>query len=346
VLSYAGRRLRDMTRKPGFLTENRVFLSHADTSFATILRSLRVSGGIFLEARFSAPWCISARVGPEDCAAYTPVPARVLAFHYVSGGAMLAAIEGHAPVPVGAGEMVLFPRNDVHTLGDDLSLPPVDTEQLIRPGTNGGLARIEHGGGGEVSRLICGFLGTDSRHEPLLALLPPVFRVCMSDAASADWVQSSFHFAARATAADDDPEVVARIAELLFVAAVRRYFETIPEARAGWSAGLRDPKIADVLGRMHAALERPWTADELAAAVAMSRSAFRDRFQRVMGESPMRYLARQRLGLAATRLRETRDPIARIAVEAGYESQASFSRAFRREYSMPPAAWRRAANRS
>jgi transcriptional regulator GlxA family with amidase domain len=135
------------------------------------------------------------------------------------------------------------------------------------------------------------------------------------------------------------------VAELLFVAAVRRYFESIPEARAGWSAGLKDPKIADVLGRMHAALDRQWTSEELAAAVAMSRSAFSERFQRVMGESPMRYLARQRLAVAAARLRETRDPIARIAVEAGYDSQASFSRAFRREYLMPPATWRRAAAR-
>jgi AraC-like DNA-binding protein len=322
-------------------------VSHAVTSFATILRTLRVSGGIFLEARFSAPWCVAARVGPEDCAAYTPIPAHVLAFHYVSGGTMLAAIEGHAPIPVAAGEMVLFPRNDVHTLGTDLSLPPFDTEQLIRPGPDGELARIEHGGGGEAARLVCGFLGTDRRHEPLLALLPPVFKVSMADAASADWVQSSFHFAAQATtrAAESDPEVVARVAELLFVAAVRRYFESIPEARAGWSAGLKDPKIADVLGRMHAALDRQWTSEELAAAVAMSRSAFSERFQRVMGESPMRYLARQRLAVAAARLRETRDPIARIAVEAGYDSQASFSRAFRREYLMPPATWRRAAAR-
>ena len=318
------------------------------TPFAEIIQSFNVTGGLFLDAEFTAPWCVSAQVGADDCSAYTPVPANVVAFHYVSEGRVNVSVAGIPPLVVEAGEIVLVPRNDPHMLGSDLSLAPVDSETLIRPGVKGGLARIEHGGGGTAAKLVCGFLGTDSRHAPILVLLPPLLKIRMDDPAATSWIESSFRLAARATAApaQSSPGLLTPLAELLFAAAVRRHFETIPDAAAHWSAGMGDRKVADALGRIHADLARHWTTDDLAGEVAMSRSAFAGRFRRVMGEAPMRYLGRQRLAAAARRLKDSPDPIARIAVDAGYDSEASFSRAFRREYELPPAAWRRAQSAS
>jgi AraC-like DNA-binding protein len=333
-----------MTGAPDFLTATPCRWTAAVTPFAEIIQSFNVTGGLFLDAEFTAPWCVSAQIGADDCSAYTPVPAKVVAFHYVSEGRVHVSVKSSAPLVVEAGEVVLVPRNDPHTLGSDLSLAPVDTENLIRPGDDGGLARIEHGGGGEPTKLVCGFLGTDSRHAPVLALLPPLLKIRMDDPVATSWIESSFRLAARATAApaQSSPGLLTPLAELLFAAAVRRHFDSIPDDAAHWSAGISDPKIADALGRLHADLARHWTTDHLAAEVAMSRSAFAARFRRVMGEAPMRYLGRQRLGAAARRLQDSPDPIARIAADAGYDSEASFSRAFRREYALPPAAWRRA----
>lgn len=312
--------------------------------FADILRALHVTGGIFLEAELTEPWCISAMVGPDDCAPYAPVPASIVAFHYVSDGEMLAEVEGQDVVAVEQGEIVLFPRNDYHLLGSDLGLPPVRGDDLIRPGENGGLARIEHGGGGKVTRIVCGFLGTPRCNDPVLVMLPRILKLRVEDAASAAWIDSSFRFAAREMAAGPprSPEMLTRLAELLFVEAVRRYLEELPADGGGRAAGLRDPKIAEALGLLHGQLRKRWTADELARAIAMSRSAFTERFTRVMGESPMRYLAIQRLQAAAERLRQSQESVARIAFAVGYESEAAFNRAFRREYGMPPAAWRKA----
>lgn len=312
--------------------------------FADILRAMRVTGGIFLDAEFTAPWCISAMVGPEDCAPYAAVPASLVAFHYVSAGRLWAGLEGQAAVAVEQGEIVVFPRNDWHLLGSDLGVEPVRADELIQPGANGGLARILHGGGGAATHIVCGFLGTIRRNDPVLVMLPRILKLRVEDAASAAWIESSFRFAAGEMAAGPprSPETLARLAELLFAEAVRRYLAELPPESGGWMACVRDPKIATALGLLHGQLRRAWTVDELAREVAMSRSAFSDRFSRVMGDSPMRYLARQRLLAAAQRLQETGDPIARIAFDAGYESEAAFTRAFRRVYRLPPAAWRKA----
>jgi hypothetical protein len=216
VLSYRDRIRQDMTGAPGFLTATPCRWTAAVTPFTEIIQNFNVTGGLFLDAEFTAPWCVSAQVGVDDCSAYTPVPAKVVAFHYVSEGRVNIAVAGSEPLVVEAGEIVLLPRNDPHTLGSDLSLAPVDTESLIRPGASGGLARIEHGGGGEAVKLVCGFLGTDSRHAPILALLPPLLRIRMDDPAATAWIESSFRLAARVTAtpAQSSPGLLTRMTKL------------------------------------------------------------------------------------------------------------------------------------
>lgn len=315
---------------------------------AGLVEAMHLTGGIFLDAEFSAPWCVNARVGPDDCRQFVPVPRSIVAFHYVSGGHMLLEIDDHPPVEVGRGEIVLLPRNDAHRLGDRLDIPAIDADDLIRPGQDGGLAQIRHGGGGELTQVICGYLGTSRDKDPLLTLLPPILKVKVEEDALGAWVESSFKLAARemTTGSVQSPEMLMRLAELLFKETITRFVATLPPNTGRWQEGLRDPKIASALTLLHARMRQHWTAEALAAEVGMSRSAFSDRFTRLVGEPPMRYLTRQRLHVAAEKLRASEQAIASIAFDVGYESEAAFTRAFKREYGEPPATWRKDPSRA
>jgi transcriptional regulator GlxA family with amidase domain len=127
----------------------------------------------------------------------------------------------------------------------------------------------------------------------------------------------------------------------MFVEAVRRHLGLLPPEQTGWLAGLRDPAVGRALALLHTQIDRGWTSEGLAHAVNLSRSIFADRFTRLIGVPPMRYLLNWRMQVAMQRLRETRQPVAQIAFGVGYESEAAFTRAFRRELGQPPAAWRR-----
>ena len=158
-----------------------------------------------------------------------------------------------------------------------------------------------------------------------------------------EWLTKSFTYAAENLASGDPgaATVMAKMSELMFVETVRYYLARLPPEQTGWLAGLRDQAIGRALSMLHARVNHPWTADELAAAVAMSRSAFAERFTQMIGVPPMRYLTNWRMQLAAGKLRDARMSIAQIAFDVGYESEAAFSRAFRREMGQAPAAWRK-----
>lgn len=308
-----------------------------------MLRAMRLTGGIFLDAEFTAPWCITAQVGPKDCAPFMAEPRCIIAYHYVTAGALLLKVASQKPVAVAAGEIVVLPRNDVHVVGSALNIRPVSAERLIKSDPDGGLAQIRHGGGGERTRLLCGFLGNDVPGNPLIAMLPSVLTLNV-DSAAGSWIESSFRYAGQKLGQEkvSSPAVLGRLAELLFMEAVRQYLAAQPPGSQAWIAGMGDPAVARALGLLHGQLARHWTTEDLARETGLSRSAFAERFTKLIGEPPMRYLALQRLAKACTMLRETADPIARIAYEVGYESEAAFNRAFRREYDTPPSAWRKA----
>lgn len=312
-------------------------------SILDMLHAMRLTGGIFLDADFTAPWCVTAKVGPEDCAPFTPEPRQIIAYHCVTAGRLLLKVSGQKPIPVEGGEIVVLPRNDAHVIGSTLTVRPLSAEHLIQPNPDGGLARIIYGGGGERTHVFCGFLGSDMPHPPIIALLPSVLKLKVAEGASGGWIESSFRYAASelAEGTATSPAILAKLAELLFMEAVRRYLASDRPGANAWAAGMHDPVIARALGLLHGQLAQRWTTDDLAVQSGLSRSAFAERFTRVIGEPPMRYLAQQRLMQASVLLRETPDTIARIAYEVGYESEAAFNRAFRREYGVPPAAWRR-----
>lgn len=135
-------------------------------ALSDVLRFVRLTGGVFLDAEFTSPWCVTAKVGPEDCRPFLADPCHLIAYHYVVTGRLLLQVEGEPVVAVQAGEAVLLPRNDAHLLGSALNLRPVSADELIQPPANGGLARIVHGGGGASTRIVCGFLGSEAPHNP------------------------------------------------------------------------------------------------------------------------------------------------------------------------------------
>lgn len=308
------------------------------------LRSMRLSGAVFLEAELTAPWSFNSRVDPEDCAPYMRPPRHLISYHYILEGECTIRLEGRAAVPLRAGEIVVLPRNDAHMLASGEGIPPIDAGPLIEPGGDGTPAQIRHGGGGARTRMYCGFLGTDAPHNAPLAMLPALMKVGARASAADGWIESSFRYAAResARAAEHAPQMVARLAELLFYDAVRQYVASHPREQRAW-ASLGDPYVARALALLHERPAHRWTTDALAAEIGLSRSAFAERFTRAVGEPPMRYLARRKLELAAALLRESTLPIARIAYDIGYESEAAFNRAFRREYGSPPGSWRQRA---
>jgi AraC-like DNA-binding protein len=249
-------------------------------------------------------------------------------------------LEGTPLIEAHAGEIVLLPRNDAHTLGSASGLNAINADDLIQPTADGGLARIRHGGGGEATHIVCGFLGSAERANPLIATLPPVLKIDIRAAASRDWV--AVRFAARELVAGRlaTSDTMSRLSELLFVEAVRSYAHELGSDAKGWLKGLSDPHIGRALALLHQDLQRSWTAHDLATEVGLSRSAFNARFSMLTGMPPMRYLQFFRLQTARERLKNGRDSIAKIAHDIGYDSEQAFNRAFRREFGIPPARWR------
>jgi AraC-like DNA-binding protein len=212
----------------------------------------------------------------------------------------------------------------------------------------GGLLPIVHGGGGEKTRMVCGFLGGEGPHNPLLATLPPMLVLDVRDAPGGDWIRRLFDYGAHGITGSDPgaATVLSKMSELLFVEAIRRYLASLPAQQRGWLAGLRDVAIGKALALIHTRLAEEWTARTLAREVGMSRSVFADRFTALIGAPPRRYLTTWRLQVAADKLREGRLSIAEAAFEVGYQSDVAFTRAFKREFGASPAAWRRQAEKA
>jgi len=312
-------------------------------AFSDVLRVIRLTGGIFLEAEFTSPWCIKGKISADDCKPFLVTARHVIASHFVTAGRMWLRVDGGDTIDVHAGELVLLPHNDPHTFGSDLSAALVPASQVIQSPQGGGIARIKYGGGGEPTQVLCGFLGCETPFSPLLSSLPRVLKLDLRATASGAWIESSFRFATSEIAAGrlGSTTVIAKLSELLFVEAVSQFVASIPAERRGWLAGLRDPNIGCALTLLHARLTQAWTAESLALEVGMSRSAFAERFTSLVGQPPMQYLALWRMHVAAQQLREGRGSVAQIAFAVGYESEAAFSRAFKRQFGTSPGIWRR-----
>ncbi len=316
-------------------------------ALSDVLRVAHLTGGVFLHADFFEPWCITARIPREHCGPTLGSASHLIIYHYVIEGELRIRVDGagEESLVIGSGEIVLLPRNDPHLMGSDLSLSPVLGRNIIQPPSGGGLYSIHHGGNGKRTRMICGFLGcAGGEGNPVISTLPPLLKLSVEPGAAAEWIRSTFQYAAEEVAAGrpGSETVLAKLSELLFVETVRRHVETLPDGQTGWLAGLRDPHVARALALMHRDTTRNWTVDELGREVGLSRSALADRFIRLIGVPPMHYLASWRMQVAGERLRNTRASLAQIAQIVGYEFEAAFSRAFKKEFGTAPATWRRA----
>jgi AraC-like DNA-binding protein len=308
-----------------------------------LFRIIRLTGGVFLDAVLSEPWCVTSQFTEEDCGPDVAEIGAIIGFHFVLEGRMLVQMADGETREVESDHVVLLPRNDPHLLASELGRPAVSAQDLMRRARAGVMAHIDHG---DITRprtrFVCGYVASATRHHPLLEALPALLIMDLRGKPSADWVRSSFRFAAQEVASGRPgaQTVLARLSELLFVEAVREHLDRLPQSGTGWLAALRDPALARALSAIHGRVGESWTADALAAEARLSRSAFAERFGEVLGLPPLTYLTRWRMQIAARRLRDTHQGIAEIAAEVGYESEATFSRAFKREMGIAPGRYR------
>ena len=319
-------------------------------ALSDILKAVRLEGAVYLDAEFTAPWCTLASHGLDAIRKRLPRAEHVICFHFVAAGRFKVRLGDGTEAQVAAGDLILFTHEEPQLMGSDLRLKPAEGGALMAsnavPGSD--VVRMTHGGGGEATRLVCGYLACDrSVYRLLLESLPRVLHVPAAEGPAGYLVRELLRMGVRESeeAKPGAHSMLAKLSELMFVEALRRYVDNMPAERRGWLAGVRDPHIGRALALVHGDPEREWNVESLAREVAMSRSAFADRFGMLVGEPPIQYLLRWRLALAAQALRAGDEAIARIAARSGYESDAAFSRAFKREFGVPPAAWRKAAVR-
>ena len=308
-----------------------------------VLKVIRLDGALFYNAEFSAPW--SFRSPPSSVVApYVSAGARhLIMYHLLTEGRAYAHLEDGPSVALAAGDIVIFPHGDPHIMGNGRSVAPVDNAEELERIFSQGLKVARTGGGGEITRFVCGYMACDPHvSKVLLGGLPPVLRVGIGNDASGKWLEDSIRFSvAEAGESRAGAEAVrARLSEVLFVETLRRYVSTLPPGTTGWLACARDTEIGTALAVLHRDPSHPWTLEDLAKKAGISRSVLAERFQHYLGESPIAYLTRWRLRLAAQRLATSSNGVARIAAEVGYRSEAAFNRAFKREFGLPPARFR------
>ncbi len=310
---------------------------------STVLKTVKFEGAIFYNAEFSAPWCVRA---PQSCvmAPYlSPDPKHVIIFHLLTHGHAYANVVDGERVQLSAGDIVVFPHGDAHFVGNGRDVEPRDHGRMLQEILSQGLKPARLGGGGEITRFICGYLVCDAQlSKAFLGGLPPIFKVNIGNDGSGRWLEDSIRYSVgQAVASKAGSEiVVAKLAEALFAETLRRYVELLPPGQTGWLAGARDPNVGTALALMHGQPSDPWTIAGLAKKAGVSRSVLAGRFRHFLGVPPMAYLAQWRLQLGAQLLASTSHSVAQVAAEVGYESEPAFNRAFKREFGSPPARFR------
>ena len=307
------------------------------------LRVVRLTGAIFINARFTAPWCYQSPSAASAAPLLEPGAENVVIFPLITEGECHVEMGNGAPMRLIAGDVVLFPEGDAHRMTSQPGVAPAPGGRLAdvlsrRP------RQLSYGGGGPATRLVCGYMACDARlARMLLAGLPRIVRVNVRGSNAGAWLEASVRYAL-AEARSPRPGgagVLAKLSEVLFIEVLRLYTNEQREGRTGWLAGLGDRIVGAALNALHKEPARAWSLEELARAAGTSRSVLAERFGQLVGVSPMQYLTQWRMMLAANLLRHSNTPLTHIAEGVGYQTDTAFIRAFRREYGAPPATWRR-----
>jgi len=325
-------------------------------TLSDVLRSVHLRGAVFYHLHFGNEWAAEAQPVKEIAGAVIPGAEHVMEFHVIIKGSGWAAILGESPVPLEAGDIVMFPHGDAHVISSAPGIRPTprsaewvySTRNDPKPISIAFHTPNEKSAGAlqSTTTVACGFLGCDLKpFNPLIAALPRLLH--LPAASDGTWISQVMLQAVNASQnkRPGDEVVLERLSEMMFVDAVRRHVERLPEESTGWLSGLRDQRVGRALALMHENPSRSWTIDVLANEIALSRSAFHERFVRLIGLPPMQYLTQWRMQVAANLLRQSRLSVASIALDVGYESEAAFSRAFKRFVGAPPASWRRIQNK-
>jgi AraC-like DNA-binding protein len=266
-------------------------------------------------------------------------------YHVITSGSCWATIIGHdiAPIQLAAGDVIAFPQGDAHVLSSAPGMRGIAVEPAFEfeDGLPVPVFMDLDGGGAERTHVVCGFLGCDPRpFNPLIEALPPILHLRASPQNA--WLEAFTRFALMEAREKrlGGSQILSRLGEVMFADLVRRYVESLPDGSRGWLGGLRDRHVGRALKLLHAEPARGWTLEELAKQSGLSRSSFAERFTDFVGTPPMQYLQRWRLQMAASKLLAGATSIAVVAAQTGYESEAAFSRAFKRVLGEPPAEWR------
>lgn len=312
------------------------------------LNAVRMTGAIFFNAEFSAPWGFEA-AGGHALPSLAPGCGRLVPYHLVIEGEATVRLGNEDRVTLGAGDIVVVPHADAHTVSNGSPSTLLDSGLLLAGFLAGDLTLMRRGGPGKLTRFVCGFFACERHAERLfLAGLPSTIKMNVRGDPAGAWLENSIrHLVSEAgSGRPGRMALLSKMAEALFIETLRRYMEQLPPAQCGWLAAARDPVVGAVLALLHRQPCHPWTATELAQRAGASRSVINERFARYLGEPPHAYLARWRLQLAARLLETTPRTIVQIAGEVGYESEAAFNRAFKRDFGLPPAQYRRTLARA
>jgi AraC-like DNA-binding protein len=327
-------------RMPGNFAESPVDRMDA---FSEILSGVKLNGAVFFTAEFSAPWGFSAPASKQMANTLATGAAHFLLYHLVVEGSAIVEMADGQPLELNSGDVVIFPNGDAHHMSSKGAKPPFPNYGINEKIKSRDLSPLHAGGGGETSRFVCGYMTCDPYlSRPILSGLPPVFKVNIRTDRAGQWLESSIlHLVEEAVSGRVGSEaMLAKLSEALFVDTLRRYVTALPEQQWSWLTGARDPIVGKSLSLMHRRIAHPWTIASLADEVGISRSALVERFTRYLSEPPMAYLTRWRLQLAARSLERTSRGVAEIAGDVGYESEAAFNRAFKREFGRPPGRFR------
>ena len=308
-----------------------------------VLKVVKLQGALYYHGEFSSPWSVCSPPSRTVVPHLAPGAGHVIIYHLLTEGRASARLLGGERTNLNAGDIVIFPHGDAHIIENGPPSQAMDLAKELARITSQGLKLTRLGGGGEITRFVCGFMACEPRlSQVLLSGLPPLFKVNIRNDASGKWVENSIRFSVNEADASraGGEAVLAKLSEVLFVETLRAYIAHLPAEQTGWLAGARDSEVGKTLALMHRNPARPWTIASLAKEAGVSRSVLAERFRHYLNEPPMAYLTRWRLQLGAEKMASTNDSVAQIAAEVGYESEAAFNRAFKREFETPPARFR------
>lgn len=309
------------------------------------LNAVRMTGAIFYHAECTAPWGFSVPALRRVAHLLAPGTERLVPYHLVTEGEALLRFPEQS-LRLEAGDVVIIPHGDAHTVSHGSPTSLVDSAASLGKYLAGDVRTMRLGGHGARTRFVCGYFGCERHAERLfLAGLPQVIRINVRGDATGEWLERCIlYLVDEADGVRPGRNVLlSKMAEALFVQTLRRYMDSLPPEQFGWLAAARDPIVGGALSLVHRDPAHAWNVAELATRLGTSRTVLTERFDRFLGEPALTYLARWRLQLAARQLQTSGKRIGQIAGDVGYTSQAAFTRAFRREFALPPAQYRRQA---